>query len=401
VNRNSTVLGALALLSGITASSNVFAQSTGGPSIAMPDLVADVSDVPPSQISTYTQPTVGSGRRSTIGGYGEGDLILQDEAGTSKSELRRFVLFLGHDFTDKLSFYSELEIEHGGAETGVEQAYMEARIHRKIGIRAGLLLMPVGIINVLHEPPTFFTVLRPISDRLIIPSTWRDMGAGIFGELTTGLHYNLYAITGFDASKFSESKNIRDGRGKGLSAKSEDIGTVGRLHYNGILGLDAGASVYFGQADQGNPALSGVRVTLAEADARYTRNGFEIRGQFAQTWVRNSWKVNKLLAAQSPAASPMGSQARGGYVHAGYDVLRLIVPGSNQQLWTFTGYENVNTVAEVSNTPGAKAADAKQYGHLGLSYKPHWQVAFKLDWQMGLNDAADPNLLALGVGLMF
>ena len=134
-------------------------------------------------------------RRSTgtaVGGYGELTLNAPSNA-PAVVDLRRFVLFVGHNFTDRIRFYSEVEVEHAvssaedAGEVEIEQAYLDGLLSRRLNLRAGLILMPVGIINVYHEPPTFNGVDRPEVDTLIIPSTWREPGFGIFGELTTGV----------------------------------------------------------------------------------------------------------------------------------------------------------------------------------------------------------------------
>ena len=145
---------------------------------------------------------------TAIGGYGELTLNAPSNA-PAVVDLRRFVLYVGHNFNEHLRFYSEVEVEHAIAsssdqgEVEIEQAYLDGLFGRRLNLRGGLIIMPVGIINVYHEPPTFNGVDRPDVDVLIIPSTWREPGFGIFGELATGLNYQLYLVNGFNASGFS------------------------------------------------------------------------------------------------------------------------------------------------------------------------------------------------------
>ncbi|MCK5478519.1 MAG: hypothetical protein KAI44_06355 [Methylococcales bacterium] len=121
---------------------------------------------------------------TTIGGYGE--LHYQNrsvEGGSHKEEVdfHRFVLFFGHEFTDNLRFFSELELEHSfikdtkdgssGGEVELEQAYLEYDFNQSASAKAGLFLMPVGIINETHEPNTFYGVERNEVEKNIIPTT--------------------------------------------------------------------------------------------------------------------------------------------------------------------------------------------------------------------------------------
>ena len=142
---------------------------------------------------------------TAIGGYGELTFV-KPSNGVAVVDMRRLVVYVGHNFTDKLRFYSEIEIEHAissaddRGEVEVEQAYLDGLLGRRFNLRGGVIIMPVGIINVYHEPPTFNGVDRPDVDSVIIPSTWREAGIGMFGELTEGLRYQLYLVNGFQAS---------------------------------------------------------------------------------------------------------------------------------------------------------------------------------------------------------
>jgi hypothetical protein len=122
---------------------------------------------------------------TTIGGYGEFNYNnYRDGSVKDQADLRRFVLFFGHDFNDRLQLFSELEVEHagveggsGGGEVAVEQAYLQYMLSDVTKVRAGLLLMPGGFLNEYHEPPAYFGVERNEVETRILPSTWRDTGA--------------------------------------------------------------------------------------------------------------------------------------------------------------------------------------------------------------------------------
>src|SRR4029077_4447862 len=114
-------------------------------------------------------------------------------------------------------------------EVEIEQAYLDGLFGRRLNLRGGLIIMPVGIINVYHEPPTFNGVDRPEVDVLIIPSTWREPGFGIFCELATGLTYQLYLVNGFNANGFTAETGVADGHQEAQLAAARDFGGVLRL----------------------------------------------------------------------------------------------------------------------------------------------------------------------------
>jgi hypothetical protein len=167
-----------------------------------------------------------SGQGVSLGGYGE--VLYENFAGTREDDepsgatdrfdALRAILYAGYKFSDKLLFNSELEFEHGSTEDGgsvsIEFAYLDYRISPGLGVRAGLLLPPMGFINELHEPPTFLGARRPDTERFIIPSTWRENGIGVFGDVGA-VSYRAYLVNGFDATGFSAEEGLREGRQSG------------------------------------------------------------------------------------------------------------------------------------------------------------------------------------------
>src|SRR5258708_4023143 len=150
-------------------------------------------------------------------------------------DFRRFVLLFAHRFSDRIRFVSELEVEHalveGGEDKGeleLEQAYLDFLVDRRFNIRAGQMLVPVGIINERHVPPVFNGVERPFVDTVIIPSTWFEAGAGVHGELGRGLRYRAYVMAPLDAREFSADEGIREGRQKGGQGPAASAAFTGR-----------------------------------------------------------------------------------------------------------------------------------------------------------------------------
>lgn len=327
---------------------------------------------------------------TAIGGYGE--LTLNAPAvAPSVVDLRRLVLFVGHNFTDRLRFYSELEVEHAVSsaddrgEFEVEQAYLDGLFNRHFNLRGGLIIMPVGIINVYHEPPTFNGVDRPEVDTLVIPSTWREAGFGAFGEITTGLSYQVYAVTGFNANGFTAESGIAEGHQEAQLAYAGDAGLVARLTYEPRLATILGLSGY--AATSGNTlrdTVGRVPLGLIEADARTRFRGFTARAELAFLFIGDTAALNQALLSGTPdqmGAGPVASQLKGGYLEAAYDLLRLAAPSSNQSLTVFFRFDYANTQAAVAAGFTANPAFVRYAETAGLVYRPIPEIALKGDYR--------------------
>jgi len=365
------------------------AGAPGGPAMDLPP----ERDMPSTALPRETAIENPLGREpavsgTAVGGYGELTLNAPSNA-PAIIDMRRFVLFVGHNFSDRLRFYSEVEVEHAissaedAGEVEIEQAYLDGLVSRRFNLRAGLLLMPVGIINVYHEPPTFNGVDRPEVDTLIIPSTWREPGIGIFGELTTGLSYQLFLVNGFNAEGFTAETAVADGHQEAMLAHARNFGAVGRLTYEPTLATVVGVSGYYASSGHTLPSNVGsVPVGLWEVDARTRWRGFTARAEFAMLFIGDTAALNAELAmAMPPPSLPVASRSQGGYLEAGYDLLRLIAPATDQSVTLFGRYDYVNTQAAVAAGLTPDDAFIRHVVTAGLVYRPIPQIAVKGDYR--------------------
>lgn len=352
-----------------------------------------------------------AGKGLSIGGYGEGSYKANvgdkgDEKDTA--DLERMVLYVGYKFTDRILFNSEIEFEHASSgegdelkgEVGVEFASLDFFINQKVNARAGLVLMPMGLVNRIHEPLFYFGNQRPLVEQRIIPSTWREMGAGIFGAITPSLTYTAYVVNGLDAKGFS-SDGIAEGRGGGSNANAENFGYVARVDYdpNMVPGLTVGGSAYVGNSGQ-NQTFAGqksnVFTQLYEAHVQWKYRGLEFR-------TLGSWgHINNADLVSASVGEVVGSQNFGWYTEAGYDVLPLVLPDTTQYLAPFLRFEHLDTVAKAPNGfDDDPTKDWKIY-QVGLQYKPIPNVVLKADYR---NFVAKQGSLAddfhLGFGFIF
>lgn len=351
------------------------------------------------------------GKGLSIGGYGEGNYqAIVGDKGSQKDnvDLERLVLYAGYKFTDKILFNSEIEFEHattgeGSEEEGevsVEFAALDFFIDPVANVRAGLVLLPIGFINTIHEPPFYFGNNRPEVEQFIIPSTFREFGIGLFGQLTPELTYTAYVVGGLNAKEFA-SRGIRGGRGGGSQALAEDFAFVGRLDYSPFVlpGFTVGGSAYVGKSGQ-NQTFAGQQadalVQLYEGHVQWKYRGWEFRTLGAIGHIDDAGLLSEDLG------QTIGAENFGWYTELGYDVLPLFLRDTTQYLAPFVRYENYDTI---SRAPAGFADDPtfdRQIYQVGLQYKPIPNVVVKADYR---NRVAKQGPLSddfnLGFGFIF
>ncbi len=358
----------------------------------------------------------------SIAGYGEmlyERFASEREDGTPSGirdqlDYLRAILYVGYKFNDRFLFNSELEFEHGSTDqagsVSVEFAYLDYLLSPAFGVRAGMLLPPMGFINELHEPVVFLGTERPETESRIIPSTWRENGIGVFGGVA-GLSYRAYLINGFDgvgggsskAGGFSAS-GLRGGRQKGSKAVAEDFAAVARVDYEAVLGLTVGGSAYVGKAGQGNSSPSapgqtiGARTVIAEGHVQFRAYGFDVRGLAAVATVDD---VAELNAAKGLAGSgSIGERLVGWYVDAGYDILHGV--DTSHRLTPYLRYEQIDTQDKVPAGFTADPANDQDIVTIGISWRPITNIAVKADYQIRRN-AADTAVdqVNVNIGYLF
>jgi hypothetical protein len=299
----------------------------------------------------------------------------------------RHVTYFGFRFNDWLLFNSEIEFEHAKTDpsspgaVSIEFGYVEAMLHPAVNLRAGMVLVPVGIVNEFHEPSTFHGALRPETEQQVIPTTWRTNGFGFVGETKTGVGYKLYLIESLNAANFSSS-GIRSGRQNGAQALAEDLAITGRLNFTGFTGLDIGGSFYVGNTAQSITDTTGneidARLTLFSLHFMFARKGLELRGLFAQSTISDVAELNAVRGLTG--ANSIGERQHGYYFTLAYDLLPLLAKGTTHYLAPFVQYEKLNTQAEVPAGFAKNRARERSNLSFGLTYKPHPNVAFKFDY---------------------
>jgi hypothetical protein len=347
---------------------------------------------------------------TTLGGYGEVHYTNSSAPGApGRVNLARFVLFVGHRFSDRITLHSEVEVEdakvaggESGGEVALEQAYLDFRVGDQFTLRGGLLLLPIGIINEMHEPPTFNGVTRPSFSEVVIPSTWRDIGVGVLGGVPgiSGLTYRAFVVNGLLAEGFDAASGIRGGRQEGRDASFANPALTGRMEWS-RAGLKLGGSVYYGGTANGDSTLGrgafAAPITLVAADARYDVGAFAFRGEAANISVPDAGAINALYG------NGVGKRIAGWYLEGACNLLALLTPASTQKLNGFVRHERVNTQASLAPAAAYDGSLARRITTVGLTYKPLWNVAVKADYQFRRDRAgvAEDEVFALGLGYQF
>jgi len=352
-----------------------------------------------------------------IGSYGEAHYnqeIIENTFQNGNMDLHRVILFMGYKFNNNIQFFSEIEFEHV-QEVYVEQAFMNYRFNNAFNLKAGIILIPMGVVNEFHEPTLFNGVERSDIDKYILPTTWREMGIGSHGILKkANLQYQLYMVNGFkgyNGSALVSGKNgLRSARQKGAEATFRTPSFTGKLTYYGINGLNLGVSGYYGQTestlydglgrdDQEGIAMadsSAVGIAMASINATYTIKNLSIKILAATTQLSNTEEYNEFTGTNA------ATRMFGYYGELGYNFKLK----SNQDfplLIPFVRYENFDTHAELNNGATRNTGYHKEVLTTGLGLQLTPGVIFKSDFQWRKTEA-DPkptNMLNVGFGYWF
>lgn len=323
---------------------------------------------------------------TSIGGYGELHYNnINNKNGSDKKEIdfHRFVLFFGHEFSDKLRFFSEFELEHSIAADGqageveLEQAFIEYDYSNKLTTKTGLFLVPVGLINETHEPPAFYGVERNPVEKNIIPATWWEAGVAFNYKPIGGLSFDAALTSGLSTP--TEGKNaylIRKGRQKVSEANANDLAFTGRVKYTAIPGLELAATLQY-QQDLAQSAVDvdTADATLIEVHAVYSVANFTVKGLYA------TWDIS------GNEAKTLGrDEQTGWYIEPSYRF--------NEKVGAFARY------AEYDNNAGIDGGTQENVATIGVNYYLHENVVLKADFE-DYSGNSNQNGFNLGIGYQF
>jgi len=337
--------------------------------------IAALADSMDAQVSEPANPV-------HIGGYGEMHLNL-NQGDDNEIDYHRFVLFFGKEFNDRVRFFSELELEHSLAGEGkpgeveLEQAYVEYDVNDSMKARAGLFLLPIGILNETHEPETFYGVERNNVEKRIIPTTWWEGGVSLTGSIADGLSYDVAVHSGLK----NDEAVIRSGRQKVAEATANKAAYTARLKYTAVPGLELAISGQYQDDILQGGGNDEIGASLVEAHAIYQTGGFGIRALYAQ------WNIDSDV--ESVVADNIGaSKQTGYYIEPSYRISESVGVFYRNSMW--------------DTTAGDSADSEKTQNDVGVNYWLAETAVLKADYfrqeTAGEFSSAGYNL---GVGFSF
>ncbi len=344
----------------------------------------------------YAKPFV-KAPKTIVGGYI--DFTITDCNGKSRDcsrglefDQERFVPFFYSQVTDRLSVAAEVEIEHGGPQGNqsdgdikIEFATMDYRFEDWINLRAGIILIPMGRFNLIHDSPLNDLPLRPMVSRLVIPSTFAESGFGFYGTFyptqLSKVDYEIYVTQGFDggmgfgtgeATTITEGSGLRDSRGSFKTDNNENKAIVSRISLSPILGVEVAGSIHHGYWDDNSDHA----LTILAVDGNLQRGAFEIQGEAAWANIEGGNPMPFATIGVPPA------NMSGYYVQFNYHFF----PEALKQ-WASTYFSDSSTFTGVvrwgqvdTNTASSTNANEIDRLTLGLNLRPTEDSAVKFSY---------------------
>lgn len=369
----------------------------------------------------------------SLWGYGEIYYTHPTHLATdTQFDLARAVFGIGYRFDERTVFNSEFEVEHAVAsasdrgEFEVEQFYIDHQLAPWASVKAGLFLMPFGLLNEHHEPTNYYGVQRNFVETLIIPSTWREGGIGFHGNTELGLNWDVGVTTGLDLNgwdinpedpQYRTALELEDADVAPMQATHQELqlanahhlSQYAALNYSGVPGLLAGAAVFTGDAAVPTvpTGLPSERVTLWEGHMRWTPGAAELSAVYARGRISNTATFNLDNAG---ASNPLPAEFLGYYLQGAYTVW----DNGSYRLSPFARWEHYDMgasyegiPASFTTVPSGLAADGRPWPQprdrvwtLGANFYLTPHVVFKADYQ-SFDINKDFTRFDLGLGLAF
>ncbi|MDP4129275.1 MAG: hypothetical protein Q8918_00040 [Bacteroidota bacterium] len=344
-------------------------------------------------------------QKTVISGYGSAFYQRNFNQEQSTLTLERAVLFVGHQFSQKISFFSELEIENAkveggtsnGAEISMEQAFLKFNLNPKQYLVAGLFTPRIGILNENHLPVNFNGVERPLVEQLIIPATWRELGVGFYGSMDQlPLNYSVAVLNGLNAQNFEHGNGIAGGRAEGNLATANNLAITAAVQYawkdfkfqisgynGGTIGLSPRGSDSLGL----NSGALGTPIYLGEADLQFNRDGFSAKALGVYISYPDAGKINNRFGKN------IANGMYGAYAELAYDWLHK--KNAQAQFISFGRLEMLDMNASIPGKGDALYDGTEKQTHLvlGFGYLPLPNVVIKADVRLLHTGPQNPDLV--------
>lgn len=333
--------------------------------------------------------------QTVLSGYGQASYMRDFKYKNATVNLDRVVLFVGHQFNNKIAFFSELEIadariESGKpkGEVGMEQAYLKFSLNPRQYFVAGLFIPRIGILNENHLPTNFNGTERPLVEQLVIPSTWREVGVGFYGQMSTlPIAYSIAVVNGLDASSFTHGTGIGDGKGGGQRSSGNNLAATAsvkafagnfQIQVSGYAGGTISASSYVADSLRIPSGMMAAPVYLGEADIQYAANGFTAKVLGSYISYPKASDINRTYANNTASAM------YGAYAEIGYNLLETVKSGrfEDKQLIAFARYEKLDLNAKIPENGIYDGTLKQSHFLIGLNFLPIPNITIKADMRL-------------------
>ncbi len=394
-----------------------------------------------------------NGKRLSVGGYGEvamsrnfySDHVSRysladehkDDPSHGRFDIPHAVIYLGYDFGKGWTMGTEIEFEHGGVgmayekedeeggeweqevekggEVELEQFWIQKSFGRWANIKAGHIVVPVGLNNAYHEPLNFFTVYRPEGENTVLPSTWHQTGVSFWGR-TKGWRYELQFLAGLNSDNFTNTGWINKGPGTPTEGEiATKYGTALRIDNYCIKGLRIGLSGYYGHAignsypnnkDGAESKYKGV-VAIGAIDFTYNNYNWIVRGQADYGYLSDAKQLkyftNRLNGLSPFHHSAFVSKNAFAYgIEAGYNIFSQIekLRQSNQKMYLFGRYEHYNPYASKTKNTSYDYTNVQRMA-VGINYYPVKQIVVKAEYSHRFLKSQYNNEPAINIGVAY
>lgn len=395
-----------------------------------------------------------NGKRLSIGGYGEAAYsrnfysdngkrysnapAYKNDPSHGRFDIPHAVIYIGYDFGKGWTFGTEIEFEHGGTggaieyeaeesieyesetekggEVELEQFWIQKSFGKAFNIRAGHIVVPVGLTNAHHEPLNFFTVYRPEGENTILPCTWHQTGVALWGR-SGDFRYEAQLVAGLNALNFSRSNWIQGGTKSPYEFEvANKYGVSARVDNYSIPGLRIGVSGYYGQSmhnttphdmEKGDAKRVKGNVCIGALDFTYNRHNWLVRGNAdygyvsdAQTIASYTYPGTSLVKPNESGSNKyFGSHAIATMVEAGYDVFSQIekMHRDRQKLYVFGHFEYYDS--SIGNTTSQWTGKKILAG--GINYQPMPQICIKAEYNHRMLKSQYNNEPAINIGVTY
>lgn len=348
---------------------------------------------------------IASAQATLLSSYGEVQYVRNNQLSTAEASVRRNILFLGHKFNNRITFFSEMEMENavvtgeGGSkgELSMEQLFVKFDLNRNNYIVTGLFIPRIGITNENHLPTTYNGVERHMVEQLVIPSTWREIGIGLYSNIRSvpGLNLSCALVNGLSSASFVSGSGLREGRQGGSQATMSNLAVTGAaLYYHGnwrtqisaYYGGSAGLTKREADSLQLSYGAFGTPVGLLEANVQYLSNGLSAKLLAVAVNTPDAQAINRAYANNTP------EKMLGAFAEIGYNIFNLTEKYKNKNMTVFARYEWIDMDYKIADNGIVNDVLNKKYITAGVTFQPVRGVALKADYTHRFTGTPNPNL---------